>query len=244
MKRELRHFRIGDSYGGSQDWFRTFMMRIGGCGAETACDSSLYFALHRGISGLYPFDLSALTKEDYVEFGHRMEKYLWPRMRGINRPEIFAEGYRRYLRDCGVTRLSVDTLSGSVPYETAARAVRDRIDDGCPVPVLILNHRDKKLKDYVWHWFLLNGYELPDRARGNMPEKTAVPEKTAAPENTAADPGASGADMYQGMQVKAVTYSSFCWLDLERLWDTGYEEKGGLVLFRAAPVSATCRSIP
>ena len=49
MRRELEHFMIGYSYGGNQDWFRTFMMRLGGCGAETACDSSLYFALHRGV---------------------------------------------------------------------------------------------------------------------------------------------------------------------------------------------------
>ena len=40
MRHELEHFNIGSSYGGNQDWFRTFMMRIGGCGAETACDSS------------------------------------------------------------------------------------------------------------------------------------------------------------------------------------------------------------
>ena len=38
MKRELEHFYIGYSYGGNQDWFRTFMMRIGGCGAETVGD--------------------------------------------------------------------------------------------------------------------------------------------------------------------------------------------------------------
>ena len=45
MKKELEHFMIGASYGGNQEWFRSFMMRIGGCGAETACDSCLYFAL-------------------------------------------------------------------------------------------------------------------------------------------------------------------------------------------------------
>ena len=33
MKRELDHFYIGRSYGGNQDWFRTFMMRLGGCAA-------------------------------------------------------------------------------------------------------------------------------------------------------------------------------------------------------------------
>lgn len=52
MKRELEHFKIGSSYGGNQDWFRTFKMRMGGCGAETACDSSLYFALHKGVEGI------------------------------------------------------------------------------------------------------------------------------------------------------------------------------------------------
>ena len=53
MRRELEHFMIGNSYGGNQDWFRTFMMRIGGCGAETACDSSLYFAIHKGVEGIF-----------------------------------------------------------------------------------------------------------------------------------------------------------------------------------------------
>lgn len=54
MRRELEHFQIGNSYGGNQDWFPTFMMRIGGCGAETACDSSVYLALHRGLPALRP----------------------------------------------------------------------------------------------------------------------------------------------------------------------------------------------
>lgn len=54
MKRELKHFCIGSSYGGNQDWFPTFMMKIGGCGAETACDSSIYFALHCGLTALAP----------------------------------------------------------------------------------------------------------------------------------------------------------------------------------------------
>ena len=31
--------------------------------------------------------------------------------------------------------------------------------------------------------------------------------------------------------VKAVTYGNYEWLDLKELWDTGYEKKGGLILF-------------
>ena len=197
MKRELGHFSIGTSYGGNQDWFKTFMMRIGGCGAETACDSSLYFAIHRNVENIYPFDAHNLSRKDYVDFAHMMEKYLHPRMTGINRLDIYVDGYAEYLRDRGVSRISMDTLAGSEPYDMAVEAIIRQIDAGYPVPTLILNHRDRSLKDYVWHWFLINGYE-----------------ETAGT-----------------LKVKAVTYSSWQWLDLRRLWDTGFKDRGGLILY-------------
>lgn len=175
------------------------MMRIGGCGAETACDSSLYFALNLGIEGIYPFDVHRLSKRDYVDFAHIMEKYLWPRMSGIDRTEIFVDGYAKYLRDRGVDSVSMTTLEGTEPYEAAAEAVIRQIDAGYPVPTLILNHRDRKYADYNWHWFLINGYEVSDD------QSTVL--------------------------VKAVTYSSYEWLDLRRLWNTGHIRRGGLVLF-------------
>ena len=92
----------------------------------------------------------------------------------------------------------MDALDGNEPYEKAADAVRSQIGLGYPVPTLLLNHRDKGLKDYVWHWFLINGYEEAE----------------------------------DSLMVKAVTYSSWEWLDLRRLWDTGHAGKGGLVLYR------------
>ena len=32
--------------------------------------------------------------------------------------------------------------------------------------------------------------------------------------------------------VKAVSYGEWIWLDFKALWDTGYDEKGGLIIFR------------
>ena len=142
-----------------------------------------------------------LSKRDYVDFAHIMEKYLWPRMSGIDRTEIFVDGYAKYLRDRGVDSVSMTTLEGTEPYEAAAEAVMRQIDAGYPVPTLILNHRDRKYADYNWHWFLINGYEVSDD------QSTVL--------------------------VKAVTYSSYEWLDLRRLWDTGHIRRGGLVLFSA-----------
>ena len=159
MRQELQHFHIGDSYGGNQDWFPTFMMRIGGCGAETACDSSIYFALHRGLAGIAPENVRELTKEDYIRFAYKMKPYLSPRMTGIDRPEIYTEGYAQYLRGCGETRLTMKILDGTASYEEAEKAVREQIGQGCPIPTLVLNHRNKKFREYVWHWFLINGYD-------------------------------------------------------------------------------------
>ena len=184
------------------------MMRLGGCGAETACDSSLYFALHLGIERAYPFDSRRLSKKDYVDFAHIMEKYLWPRMSGIDRLDIYTEGYGRYLSDRGISNMTMSTMDGTESYEVAAMAVRRQIDAGLPVPTLILNHRDRRYADYNWHWFLINGYD--DRVSGS-----------------AGDAG----DTDPGMLVKAVTYSSYEWLDLRRLWDTGYLRRGGLILY-------------
>ena len=224
-KRELEHFYIGNSYGGNQDWFRSFMMRIGGCGAETACDSSLYFALNMGIEGIYPFDAGNLSKRDYVDFAHMMEKYLWLRMSGIDRTGIFVDGYAKYLRDRGVDCISMTTLEGTEPYGVAAEAIRKQIDSGFPVPTLILNHRDRRFSDYNWHWFLINGYET----RGDG-QDTADAGRIAEAGDTA-DAGDTVEE--DGMLVRAVTYSSYEWLDLRRLWDTGHVRRGGLVLFEA-----------
>lgn len=152
-------FHIGDSYGGNQDWFPTFMMRIGGCGAETACDSSMYFALYRGLTMIAPENAATLNKKDYVRFAYKMKPYLSPRRTGIDRLDIYIDGYAQYLRDCCETRLTMTPFDGTEPYEAAKDAIVHQIDRGLPVPTLVLNHHSKKLKDYVWHWFLINGYD-------------------------------------------------------------------------------------
>ena len=198
MKHELKHFKIGSSYGGNQDWFPTFMMRIGGCGAETACDSSLYFALHRGLQNIAPENAAGLTREEYVRFAYEMKPFLSPRMTGIDRLDIFISGYSDFLRSRGENRLHMAELPGSEPFEAAKKAIVRQIDGGFPVPTLILNHRDRRFADYVWHWFLINGYD----------------------------------DRDGGFFVKTVTYSHYEWVSLEGLWNTGYERRGGLVLYQ------------
>ena len=237
MKKELPHFNIGSSYGGNQEWFRTFMMRLGGCGAETACDASIYFARERGVANIYPFDAGHLTREDYVNFGHQMERYLWPRRMGINTLDTFIDGYTKYLQDAGVTGLTMRGFSGSEPYEEAAAAVRSQIDAGYPVTMLMLRHAMRRYRDYVWHWFLINGYDTGDDPAGATAGSTN--DATTGSTIDAAASGFAGNQKPAGviptgttpMRDKVVTYSEYEWLNFEEFWNTGYEQRGGLILY-------------
>ena len=159
MRKELDHFYIEDSYGGNQEWFTDTWMKIGGCAAVTACDLCIYLAKYRGLTELYPFDAQHVTREEYLSFGMQMKKYLTPRATGIYKTDIYVDGFQEYLADLGASSVAMEGISGKEAYETAADIIKEQIGRGLPLPYLMLLHRDKKLDDYVWHWFLLNGYD-------------------------------------------------------------------------------------
>ena len=73
-------------------------------------------------------------------------------------------GTSKYLADNGIDCISMRGFDGNEPYEEACESLRRQIDNGYPVPNLTLYHTDRKFRDYVWHWFILNGYE--DREDG------------------------------------------------------------------------------
>ena len=197
MKKELPHFYVDSAYGGAQEWCPTYWMNIGGCGAITACDCSLYFELYKGKTGLYPHDKTAITRDDYVDFAYTMEPYLRPRESGIDTLDIYIDGFAKFLRDHGVTDITLSPWSGNNSLDDTKAIIRKQIDNGWPIPCLTLLHEHPAMDDYVWHWYVLNGYE----------------------------------SFKATLMVKAVSYGSWRWLDLDMLWTTGHDRKGGLILF-------------
>lgn len=159
MKKILDYFSVEGAVGGSQGWFRNVVMYIGGCAAATACDCCIYLALQRGMTNLYPYDVHALTKRDYINFSMKMKPYLRPRVSGVNKLWLFTEGFGNYLSDVGERRISMEELAGTEDLRTAEDFIKRHIDSGYPVPYLLLRHKDEHFKDFVWHWFLCYGYE-------------------------------------------------------------------------------------
>ena len=200
-QRELPYFYIEGEPGGNQEWFSDPWMYLGGCGATTACDFCIQQAVTAGRDNLIPFTSrtaaeGGLSRREYVRFGMKMKPFLRPRWGGISTTALFMDGFGEYLTSIGERGYAMRSLSGEESVEAAAAAVRDRIDQGIPVPFLTLYHKDPGLKDFVWHWYPVTGY------REGM----------------------------QGFAVKTTTYSEDLWLSLPRLWNTGYQEKGGIVL--------------
>ena len=159
MKNELPYFTIENSFGGNQSWFRDPMMHLGGCGAAAACDSCINMALHDNKAHLYPYDIQRLDKKDYIKFSKVMKPYLSPRMHGIDTLDIFIDGFYEYLKDVGDEDIRLTGCPGETPVKEAARKIISQIDNGIPIPFLLLQHKNVNFKDLVWHWFMLVGYE-------------------------------------------------------------------------------------
>lgn len=159
MKKELEFFKVEGEHGGNQERFPDLMMKLGGCAAVTACDCCIYFDLYKDTK-LYPYALDNIMRKDYFHFGMTMKKYLHPRWTGIDRLEIYIDGFGKFLSDHGGNSIKMKPLPGETKVNEAKKALVEQIDNEYPIPCLMLNHKNKAFKDFEWHWFLLTGYEV------------------------------------------------------------------------------------
>lgn len=201
MERHLDYFEIEGSYGGSQDWFTNIVMHVGGCGAATACDTCIYLALRKGMKGLYPGDAGRLTKQAYKEFSMKMKPYLKPRAGGIDRLETYIEGYARYLADLG--------------NEDGRSLHMEPLDGETDVEEAKAAVRRQIDRGLPVPYLLL--YHKDKKQFGDFTWHWFL---------------LTGYEEREGrFYVTAATYGAATRLDFEEMWDTGYEKKGGMVLY-------------
>ena len=176
-------------------------MHVGGCGAATACDTCIYLALRKGMKGLYPGDAGCLTKQAYKEFSMKMKPYLKPRTGGIDRLETYIEGYARYLADLG----NEDGRSLHMEPLHGETDVEE-------AKAAVRRQIDKGLPV---PYLLL--YHKDKKQFGDFTWHWFL---------------LTGYQEREGrFYVTAATYGAATRLDFEEMWDTGYEKKGGMVLY-------------
>ncbi len=158
MRKELDLFKIGKYIGWRQDLFTDPWMKLGGCGAVTACDSCIHLARQFGLRHLYPFDCNDLTDKDYIAFSKIMKPFLSPRISGIDTLEIYVDGFYDYLHSVGDENIKVSAIYSDTEYKKLRDAVVSHIDSNIIVPVLLLKHKNPSFENFEWHWFWLGGY--------------------------------------------------------------------------------------
>ena len=163
LKKELPYFDINNAYGGCQTWFSTWKMREGGCGAVTACDCCIYLARYQGMTDLYPYDANHVSKADYIHFAEQdMQPYLYPRPTGTDKLETYIDGFAGYLPERANAALHLQPWSGKESLKDTKAIICQQIDKGMPIPCLTLRHKNPLMEPYVWHWYLLTGYQSFD----------------------------------------------------------------------------------
>lgn len=156
--KELDYFKIGSTFGGNQEWMKDYWMRLGGCAALAAVDTCIYLQGKLGVENLCDFDATNMTRDDYCRFGMIMKPYIAPRFSGVNRIDIYTDGFGKYLRQRGSDAIKMEAFPITADYDVAVKALCSQLDADLPVPFLLLRHKNSKFKDFYWHWFMLTGY--------------------------------------------------------------------------------------
>lgn len=203
MKKELEYFTIEEAFGGNQEWFSNVVMNIGGCAAATACDSCIYFAKYKGMKEWYPYDITHLTKDEYKRFSQIMKPYIRPRVGGVKKLEWYIEGLEQYIRDINTDK--------KCRFQIAMEAFSG-------------NHTYE---------------EAAEKIKKQIDHEYPVPYLMLKHKDT---------EQYQDfiwhwflvigyeeieneLWITVATYGEASHLSLKDLWDTGYEEKGGIILY-------------
>lgn len=202
MKNELNYFNIEGLYGGNQELFSDLWMRGGGCAAVTACDLCIYLDLYKGTA----------------DAGGSLYPFN-PRNLTKADYERFAMRMKPYLRPrfSGIDKLEI-YIKGLGRYLS---------DRGCGS--IQLSAFPGELPYTQAREFLTMqidaGYPVPmlnlrhrDKAFSDFEWHWFLLT------------GYESLD--EELKVKVVSYGEFVWLDFRSLWNTGYRQKGGMIMVR------------
>lgn len=204
MKKELDYFSIDGAVGGNQDWLKNYVMKFGGCAAVTACDVCIQLAYKKGIKELYPFDVKNLSREAYCDFTQIMKPYLRPRIMGVKKTEWFIEGFEKYIADLNQkAKNKVELTMTSVQGTEDVAIAKEAIQSQ-----INAGYPVPYLMLHHQNKALLEDFEWHWFMVIGYEE------------------------IEDDFQIKVATYGDAYQFSLYEMWNTGYDERGGIVIIR------------
>ena len=144
-------------------FFKNECARCDDAAVERAAEQMFSAGRKMKNAGQRPLCPRVITQKEYQDCLKSIRRYLRPGIHGVTRLELFTEGIERFMAEQGVTDIKAKGLHGSFSEKEAEQWIIHQIDNNMPVPFLLLDHKTFPHDDYVWHWFLLNGYDRSGR---------------------------------------------------------------------------------
>ncbi len=145
-------------YGGDQEWFSHEMKKRAGCGCTSGANLAAYYASgYPGMAGLYEGDCRRFDQSEYIRVMEMMYTYMKPGMIGYPYVRRFARQFIRFCREHGI-EAEAEFCNAFESREEGFEFVKECIDSGNPVALLILFHRADALREDNWHWVTVTGY--------------------------------------------------------------------------------------
>lgn len=145
-------------YGGSQEWFLQVWKRSAGCGSTCGANLAAYYANNcLEMANIYQGDSNKFYQAEYLQVMEEMFSYMKPGPMGFPYIKKFAKKFVLFCKNHGISVVST-ILKKYKTVDVAFEFVKESIDNGHPVALLILLHRAKELREYTWHWVTVTGY--------------------------------------------------------------------------------------
>jgi hypothetical protein len=172
IKKELNfptvyHMDTVVGYGGNQEWFSRDMQRKAGCGCTSGTNLAAYYASnHPDMAGIYDGDSKMFSQAEYILAMEEMYTYMKPGLIGYPYVKKFGRQFVKFCREHGIDA-EAKFCHGFHDMKEAFDFVKESIDGGNPVALLILFHRASALKEDNWHWVTITGYIEDEENIGN-----------------------------------------------------------------------------
>lgn len=145
-------------YGGNQEWFLQNMQRKAGCGCTSGANLAAYYASSLPeMAGAYDGDCKKFDQAEFIRAMEEMYTYMKPGLIGYPYVKKFGGQFIKFCREHGI-EAEAKFCHGFHSKEEAFAFVKESIDGGNPVALLILFHRARALREDNWHWVTITGY--------------------------------------------------------------------------------------
>ena len=109
------------------------------------------------MTGIYDGSTGKFDQTEYVQAMEEMYTYMKPGMIGYPYVKKFGRQFVRFCKEHGI-QAEAKFCHGFRSRDEAFHFVKESLDGGNPIALLILFHRAHALREDNWHWVTITGY--------------------------------------------------------------------------------------